>query len=146
LTSGEIESALRPRRVGGRARDLRRGHVHVVDRGLEAVVGLRDRRRREGVGLDDVGAGVEVRVVDGADDIGARQGQQIAVALELLGMRREALAAEVGLAELVRLDLRAHGAVDDEDALAQDPAQRRFDFRLVEPILTHDLCATAVMT
>ena len=62
------------------------------------------------------------------------------------GCAREALAAEVRLAELVRLDLRAHRAVDDEDALAQDRAQRRFDFGLVEPILTHDLCATAVMT
>ena len=56
--------------------------------------------------------------MDGANDVGPGQHQQIVVALELARMVGEALAAEVGLAELVRLDLRAHRAVEHEDALA----------------------------
>ena len=83
FTSGEIESVrfvgpIAPatkrgrsgvravQRVGRVAREPRRRDVQLVDDRLEAVVGLRDRRRVEGVGLDDVGAGLEVGVVDAA--------------------------------------------------------------------------------
>ena len=41
-----------------------------------------------------------------------------------LGVVREALAAIVGLVELVALDHRAHGAVDDQDALVGGRLQR----------------------
>ena len=77
LTSGEIDSVRfvgpdragdeprpvgRARRplVGGRAREPRALDVQLVDERLEAVVGLRDRRAAERVGLDDVAAGLEV--------------------------------------------------------------------------------------
>ena len=49
------------RRLAGEARALA---VQLVDDRLEAVVGLGDRGAREGVGLDDVGAGAEVVEVD----------------------------------------------------------------------------------
>ena len=48
------DEPVRPRRL---ARDSRAGDVHVVDRVLEPVVGLADRRRRERVRRRDVGAG-----------------------------------------------------------------------------------------
>ena len=41
------------------------------------------RGAAERVGLDDVGAGCEVLAVDLADDVGARQDQQVVVALEI---------------------------------------------------------------
>ena len=61
--------------------------------------------------------------VDVADHVGPRQHQQVVVALQVLAVVREAFAAEVGLAEPVALDHRAHGAVDDGDALVQQGGQ-----------------------
>ena len=96
------------------------------DAAFEAVVGLRDPRRRERVGLGDVGAGREIRVVDVADDVGPRQHQQVVVALEVAVMIVQAAgrrAAEVGLAEPALLDHRAPRAVEDEDALAEEAGE-----------------------
>ena len=73
LTSGEIDSVrfvgpidagdearpvgrLRRPRVGRRPREPRALDVELVGERLERVVGLRDRRAAERVGLDDVGA------------------------------------------------------------------------------------------
>ena len=52
-------------------------------------------------------------------DVGARQDQQIVVALEILRVILEPLAAEVRLGQLVALDHRPHRAVEDEDALRE---------------------------
>ena len=73
----------------------RRGDVHLAGDVRQAVVGLRDRGRAEGIGLDEVGAGGEVLLVDLGDDVRPRQRQQLVVALEVVRMVREALAAEV---------------------------------------------------
>ncbi len=52
--------------VGALARDPRRREIDVAHFRLQPIVGLRDARRVEGVGLDDVGAGLEEGVVDRA--------------------------------------------------------------------------------
>jgi hypothetical protein len=88
----------RAERAGDEARRLRRGHgvdrlarqprcgdVHLARQVRQAVVGLRDRRRAEGVGLDDVGAGGQVRVVHRAHDVRPRQHQQVVVARRSVG-------------------------------------------------------------
>ena len=59
--------------------------ILLVRLGLHAVVCLGDDRGREGVGLADVGAGLEVLPVDVVDDVGLGQGQEVVVAL--LGLR-----------------------------------------------------------
>ena len=107
--------------IGAAARDRRRGAVHLAHPRGETVVGLRDRRRVEGVGLDDVGAGFEVGVVDRRDRLGPGQHEQVVVALQVVAVVGEPAggrAAEVGFGELQLLDHRAHRAVEDEDALA----------------------------
>ena len=86
---------------------------------FEPIVRLRDRRRVERVGADDVGAGLEIGIVDRANDVGPRQHQEVVVALEVVRMAGEAGAAIVGLAEPVALDHRAHRAVQDQDALLE---------------------------
>ena len=120
LTSGEIEAVrlvgptapatkrgfvrrLRRVLVGGRARELCGGQVHLVGQLLHAVVGQGDALRVEGVGLDDVGAGLQVLLVDLLDDRRLRQHQQVVVALDVTLPIREALAAITGL-------LAAYGA------------------------------------
>ena len=57
--------------------------------------------------------------MDVADDVGLGQRQDVGVALEVVAVVGERLAAVVGLAELVPLDQGAHRAVDHQDALAQ---------------------------
>ena len=64
-------------------------------------------------GLDDVGAGRRgSRAWIVADDVGPREDQVLVAALELG-------AAEVLGGEVLRLEPRAHRAVEDEDALAR---------------------------
>ena len=104
------------------AGELGRGVVQFVHQALQAVVGLRRSVRVEGVGLDDVGPGLEVLVVDLANHLRMRQGKEIVVALQVARRLEEALAAEVRLRELVALDGRAHRAVQYQDAaLEQSP-------------------------
>jgi hypothetical protein len=105
--------------IGARPGDARRGDVDLVHARLQAVVRLRDRRRVEGVGLGDVGPGVEVGVVDACDDFGARQRKQIVVALEVTLVAVQAASrrsAEVGLGEVLLLDHRSPRAIEDENA------------------------------
>ena len=59
----------------------------------EVVVGLPDAGRREGVRRRDVGARGEVGVVDLGDDLRMREVQEIGVALDVLVVIAEALAA-----------------------------------------------------
>jgi len=91
------------------------GDVHLVGQPRHAVIAQRNGVGVEGVGLDEVCARLQVSQVDGTDDVGLGQHQQVVVALEVTGPVGEALAAEVSLAQPVLLDHCAHRAVEDED-------------------------------
>ena len=91
------------------------------------VVGLGDGRGAEGVGLDEVGTGLQVLLVDFLDDVGSGEREQLVVALHVMGMVAEALAAVVVLAQLVLLDHGAHGTVQDQDAFLEQFAQPGLD-------------------
>ena len=116
----EARALLRRDGVGGAAGDLRGFEVDVVDGALEAVVAHRDRLGVEGVGLDDVGARLEVLAVDLFDDARPREAEEVVGALEVARVRREALAAVRRLVQLVALDHGAHLPVEDEDASAEE--------------------------
>src|SRR5262249_23543333 len=118
-----------------------------ADDGLQAVVGLRDRGAAEAVRLDDVAARLEVRLVDAPDDVGARQHEELVVALHVVGVVAEALAAVVGLAEPVALDHRAHRAVEYEDAAREQLVESRAGVGNGHGRLLHDgLRANPLMT
>src|SRR5690606_9124840 len=70
-----------------------------------------------GVGLEDIGAGLQVGPVDIADHRRLGQDQQIIVALQVPGPVRKAGAAEIRLAQLAVLDHGAHGAIHHQNAL-----------------------------
>ena len=134
-----------PRRVrrhhlpGRLAGDLGAAAVEFEDRILSAVVGLRDRRRAEGVGRDDVGARLVVADMDVADRVGLGQDQQVVVPLEVVRMRRETRAAEIRLGKPQCLYFRAHRAVEHEDALLDGGAQ---GFLPLQVILVHAVFLT----
>ena len=71
--------------------------------------------------------GAEIGEVNVADHVRLRQDQEIVVAAQVARPIGEALAAEPRLVELEILDLGAHRAVEHENALAREIAQRGFD-------------------
>ena len=60
--------------------------------------------------------------------------EQIVVAAHFAVPGVEARAAIAGLVELERLDHRAHGAVEHQDALGRDAAQRVFGGRFCHAV------------
>ena len=118
-----LRRARRPavRRLAG---EPRRGDVHLVGRRLEPVVGLRDGGRGERVGLDDVRAGGQVRVVNPHDRLGLRQHEDVVVPLQLVAVLGEARPPEVRLLEAERLHHGRHGTVEHQDALGERRVER----------------------
>ncbi len=110
--------------VGRCPRDPGRLNVDLVGHALHPVIGLGNARGGERVGRDDVGAGRQVRVVDGANDVGARQAEEVVVAAYVARVSAEALAAEVGLGQAVALDERPGRSVEHEDSLLQEWAKQ----------------------
>ncbi len=121
----------RPEHAGDEARTARRRSgvadlaaqpgafvVQFADQVFEAVIGLGAFGRGEGVGFEEVDAGGEILVADVADDVGARQGEEVVVALELAAVVAEACPAEIVLGQLEALDQHAPGTVEQENALA----------------------------
>ena len=76
----------------------------------DPVLGQRDGKGAEGVGLDDIAPHLEVLGVQLAQDVGAGDGEQLVAALEVGS-------AEVVGREIAVLDAGAHGAVEDDDSL-----------------------------
>ena len=100
------EAALAGRPAG----DLRRLRVDLESVLAETPLVELQARGLEGVGLDDLGAGLEHRGVDALDHVGAVQHQRlVAFALQ---------AAVVGGAQVELLERRAHPAVEDDDPFA----------------------------
>ena len=52
----------------------------LVHQMLETIVSLSDPRSGESVGLDNIGTGAEIFLVDGLNDFGSSQGQEVVVA------------------------------------------------------------------
>ena len=84
---------------------------------------MRDGVRVEGVGLDDVRAGGQIFGVDAANDLGAGEQQEVVVALKVMRVPGKVRAAIVGFLQLVTLDHRAHGAIQNQDALFEQGFQ-----------------------
>ena len=63
--------------------------------------------------------------MDAADDVGPGQDEQVVVALEVVAVIPEALAAVIGLGQAVALDHGAHGAVEDKEALGEEGGKVR---------------------
>jgi hypothetical protein len=81
---------------------------------------LADGGRREGVGLDDVRPCLKVLAVDIFDDLRLGEEQEFVVALEILALPiGETRTSKRGLIELETLDHGPHGAVEDDNPLAE---------------------------
>ena len=100
--------------VADGARQLGRPPRELACPVAQAVLGQHDRGRAEGVGLDDVAADLEERAVDLGHEVRARLDEPLVAAFELGS-------TEVVGAEPEQLQVRPHGAVEDDDAVARGP-------------------------
>ena len=66
-------------------------------------------------------------MVDGGHDVGPREHEQIVVALHIVWMPGESIAAKIRFGQLVTLDHRPHRAVEDEYPLRHELMQRGQD-------------------
>ena len=103
--------------IDGAPGDLRAGEIQIGDADLQAVIGHGDGVGIEGIGLDDVRAGFEVLRVNLLDDVRLGEVQHVVVEAQIARMMGEFLAAIVGFVQVARLDHRAHGAIEQQDAL-----------------------------
>ena len=62
--------------------------------------------------------------MDRLEDVGAGEGEDVVVALQVLRVVPEALPAVVGLGQAVGLHHRPHRAVDDDDPLREQRLER----------------------
>ena len=91
---------------------------------VDEELALGDAGGAEGVGLDDVRAGLKKAAVDVADHLWLREGEEIAVVEQVLRRVLEALAANVGFRHAVGADGGAHRSIDDGDAALENLLQR----------------------
>ena len=103
--------------------------VHVADQRLQAVVGLADAGRGEGVRGGDVGAGRQVLPVDVQDHVRPHQVQQVGVTGDVVGVVEEPVALVVLGGQLRALQHRAPRAVQDRHPLVQQVAKFGLTFR-----------------
>ena len=89
---------------------------------LEPVIGLRDHGRGKGVGLGDVGPGLEVQRVNFAQQIGPGQLQQVVVAF-VLPVPGKVGAAVIGFSQVLALKHGAPCAVQNQDAFLREFVQ-----------------------
>ncbi len=83
---------------------------------LQVVIRLRRRIGVEGVGLDDVRPRLQVRGMNIADNPRLGEREQIVVAFEVVRKIGKAAPPIIAFSELVALDHRAHGAIQNQDA------------------------------
>ncbi len=93
---------------------------------LELVIRHGNRGGVERVGLDNIGAGVEILNMNIGDQVGTCQAQHVVAAFKITGVIRELSPAERFFVELVRLNHRTHRAVEDGNAAGQYFAQLFF--------------------
>ena len=80
-----------------------------------------DRGGAEGIGFNDVGARFEILDMNFLDDFGLRQLKKLEAAFKIFAFPiAESSAAVILLGQLIALDHRAHGAVEQDNAFAQE--------------------------
>ena len=85
----------------------------------QAVILLAGEVGVEGIGFDEIRAGLEILPADVPNDLGLGQGEKIVIALEVALMIAEALAAKIILSQLEALDHHAPGAVEQQKPLSR---------------------------
>jgi len=93
--------------------------IHLSNQFLEAKVLLRNRRRIESIGFDDIRARRQILSMNLFDYLWLSQIENIVIVLQAGRMTSKAVATVIFLLETKPLDHRTHGSVEDQDALGE---------------------------
>ncbi len=92
---------------------------------LKQEVVQADGGSAEGIGLNDVGAGLEIIAVNFFNRRRASQLQQFEAAFQIAAFPiGEAIASIIGLGEIEALDHGPHGAIEEDDAFLKEAFER----------------------
>ncbi|MDT4848669.1 hypothetical protein FQZ97_827650 [compost metagenome] len=113
------------------ARKTRAVAVQLIDGIFHAVVGLRDGGRRKCIGFENISASHCIGKVNFFNRLWLGECQKIVVALQLAIAGTETLAAKMLFVKAQPLNLRTHGTVENQNALACGFGQCCKHFRTV---------------
>jgi hypothetical protein len=102
-----------------RLHQLGRRVVDLPHQAFHPVVGHGNRRGIESVGFNDVGPGIQIRLMNAAYHVRPGQHQQVVVAFYVTGPVGKPLATVIRFLQRMALDHGAHAAIQDQDALGQ---------------------------
>ena len=105
--------------VGRLAGEAGCGEVHFAGAVGQTEVGEGEARGAEGVGLDDVGARLEIGRVDASDRVSLREHEHVDAVLQILGVITERGPAKPLLVEPQGVHHGAHRSVEDGDAAGE---------------------------
>ena len=109
--------------VSHRARDFSARKVEFVNVFFEPVIERGNSIRIECIGLDDVGRPRD-RALNGLHDARLRDVQHIEIPAQVARVLPKLRASKSRFVQLLRLDHRAHGAVQNDDPLVEEILQR----------------------
>ena len=89
----------------------------------QIVIALRNRRRTKRIGFDDICASSQIALMHFADHVWAGERQELVVAFYVFAMLSKSWATKICLRQFVALNHRAHRAVQNHHALAQEPSK-----------------------
>ena len=114
---------VRHRRIDSVAGDPCAGQVQVVDVRLQLVVRQRDGCGVERVGLDNVGAGLQVLAVDHLDELRPGEAQKVVASFQIRRVVGKLAPAKARLVQPMGLNHGAHRPVEDGNPAPQDALQ-----------------------
>ena len=132
LVGGADRAGHEPRPVGRFGRrgvgrlpgEAGRSEVHFAGAVGQAEVGKGQARGPEGVGLDDVGAGLEVGRMDAPNRVPLRKHEHVDAVLQILGVITERGAAKSLFVEPQGMHHGAHRPVENGDAAGEESVER----------------------
>ncbi len=78
---------------------------------LKLVIGLSNASTAKGIGFHDIGSGSQVFFVDGLNEIGTSQAQEIVISLQIVFMVFKLFASEIFFLQGMTLNHGSHGSV-----------------------------------
>ena len=109
--------------IAGLARDTCGLKVEFIREFGQVVIALRNGRRTKGIGFDHICTGSQIALMHFTDHVWAGERQELVVAFYVFAMLSKSWATKICLRQFVALNHRAHRAVQNHHALAQEPSK-----------------------
>ena len=102
----------------------------------------------EGIGLYDIGAGLEVLAVDIENDLGLGENQEVVIAFEIRFPVFKAIAPVIRFRQFMPLNHGSHSPIDDEDAFFQyffNVGHKSCKFTIIQAAIVFEIYGTVLL-